>query len=97
MAVSAKDTVEEEALAGLMGPSDTSTGSFLSPFNISGGRVLDVLAGGAACAGSAWDILAKRTPIILTGKIFLVARNFSLACNVGGLCSDFNLGERIWR
>ena len=66
MAGGAKDTVEEEALAGLMGASDTCTRSFLSTFNISGGRVLDILAGVAAYAGSAWDILAKRTTIILT-------------------------------
>ena len=42
--------------AGLMGASDTCTGSFLSTFNTLGGRVLDILAGEAACAGSAWDI-----------------------------------------
>ena len=88
MAGGAKDTVEEEALVGLMGASDTCTGSFLSTFNTSGGRVLDILAGGAACAGSAWDILAERTPGILTGKIFLVAHNFSLVSSC--------LPDNIW-
>ena len=70
MAGGAKDTVKEEALAGFMGASDTCTRSFLSTFNTLGGRVLDILVGAAACAGSAWDILAKGTPGILTGKLF---------------------------
>ena len=48
-----KDTVEEESLAGLIGASDTRTGSFLSTFNTSGGRFSDIFAGEAACAGSA--------------------------------------------
>ena len=51
MAHRIKDKLEEEALVGLMGASDTCTGSFLSAFNTSRGRVLDILEGGAACAG----------------------------------------------
>ena len=68
MAGSVKDIVEEEALVGFMGASDTCMGSFLTTFNTSGGTVLDIFEEGAACAG----YLGKRTPGILTGKIFLV-------------------------